>query len=190
MNDLRKRWDARWCDKSLNADWQADSWLKRIFPLLVRGQVLDVACGAGRNAIYLAEQHFDVTAVDLSPQALEMLAHEAADRGLVIKTLLTDLESEPLLPEGPFDLVIDFFYLYRPLLPELIRALRPGGLMVIRTFSSTGEFAEGDLNQSFVLQPGELLDIFRGWEILLHEDGLEPSSKGGSLAGIVARKNL
>lgn len=190
MDDLRKRWDTRWREKSLNADWQADAWLKRVLPLLVRGHVLDVACGAGRNAIYLAEQSFDVTAVDLSPQALAMLTDEAADRGLVIRTLLADLESDPLLPERSFDLVIDFFYLYRPLLPKLIRALRAGGLMVIRTFSSAGGFAESDLDQSFVLQPGELLDLFRGWEILLHEEGLDTSSKGGSLAGIVARKSL
>ena len=190
MNDLRTRWDDRWREKEPDLDWQADSWLQRVLPLLERGHVLDVACGSGRNAIYLAEQHFEVTAVDLSPQALEILAHEAADRGLAIKTLLVDLESEPHLPVGPFDLIIDFFYLYRPLLPKLIRILRPGGLMVIRTFSSAGEFAEGNLNQNFVLQPGELLDIFSGWEILLHEEGLEPSSKGGGLAGIVVRKNL
>jgi len=84
--------------------------------------------------------------------------------------------------------VIDFFYLYRPLLPKLVKVLRPGGLMVIRTFSSAGEFAAGNLNPGFVLRPGELRDLFSGWEVLLHEEGLEQSSKGGSLAGIVTRK--
>jgi SAM-dependent methyltransferase len=127
MNDLRKRWDARWREKAQNAESQADPWLKRVFPLLDRGRVLDVACGSGRNTLYLAEQHFDVTAVDLSPQALELLAQEAVDRALVVKSLLVDLESTPLLPEGPFDLIIDFFYLHRPLIPKLADRLRPGG---------------------------------------------------------------
>lgn len=190
LNDLGKRWDARWREKAQNADWQADPWLKRVLPLLDRGQVLDVACGSGRNTLYLAEQHFDVTAVDLSPQALELLTQEAVDRALVVKTLLVDLESAPLLPKGPFDLIIDFFYLHRPLILMLADLLRPGGLLVFRTFSRAGEFSESGLDPRFVLAPGELLQLFSGWEVLLHEEGLEPSSKGGSLAGIVARKPL
>jgi len=188
MNDLRKRWDARWREKSPLADWQVDPWLKRVLPLLDQGRVLDVACGAGRNALFLAEQHFDVTAVDLSSEALEQLAREAARRGLAVRTSQVDLESSPRLPEGPFDLIVDFFYLHRPLLATLIGLLRPGGLLVLRTFSRAGGFPDADLDPCFVLDPGELLMIFAGWEMLLHEEGLEPSSKGGSLAGIVARK--
>jgi tellurite methyltransferase len=188
INDLRKRWDARWREKARQVDWQADPWLKRIMPLLDKGRVLDVACGVGRNALFLAEQHFDVTAVDLSPEALGQLTDEAARRGLAVRTSVIDLESAPILPEGPFDLVIDFFYLHRPLIPSLIDLLRPGGLLVLRTFSRAGEFPEAELDPRFALDPGELLVIFSGWEVLLHEEGLEPSSKGGGLAGIVARK--
>jgi len=188
MNDLEKRWDARWRKKAPQANWQADPWLKRVLPLLEKGRVLDVACGTGRNALFLAEHHFAVTAVDLSVEALDQLTTEATRRGLAVKTLQVDLESEPLLPEGPFDLIIDFFYLHRPLLATLVDLLRPGGLLVLRTFSRAGEFPAADLDPRFVLQPGELLAIFSGWEVLLHEEGLESSSKGGSLAGIVARK--
>jgi len=60
--------------------------------------------------------------------------------------------------------------------------------MVVRTFSRAGSFPGGLANSDFVLNPGELLELFSGWEILLHEEGLEPSKKGGSLAGIVARR--
>jgi hypothetical protein len=71
----------------------------------------------------------------------------------------------------------------------LRESLRPGGIAVIRTFSSAGPFPGGPENKDIVLRPGELLEIFSGWEILLHEEGLEPSEKkGGSLAGIVARR--
>ncbi|MBW2688610.1 MAG: hypothetical protein JRC99_01615, partial [Deltaproteobacteria bacterium] len=59
---------------------------------------------------------------------------------------------------------------------------------VLRTFSCAGSFVGGPDNPDFVLRPGELLEIFSGWDVLFHEEGLEPSSKGGSVAGIVARR--
>jgi len=188
QDELRKRWDTRWREKASQVDWQADPWLKRVLPLLDKGRVLDVACGIGRNALFLAGHHFDVTAVDLSSAALDQLTAEAARRGLAVQTSQVDLESEPLLPEGPYDLILDFFYLHRQLLATLIDLLRPGGLLVLRTFSRAGRFPASGLDPRFVLEPGELLVIFAGWEVLLHEEGLEPSSKGGGLAGIVARK--
>jgi SAM-dependent methyltransferase len=189
MNELRDKWNARWRDKAATAEWHGDPWLQRIMPLLSPGRALDVACGSGRNAVYLAERGFAVTAVDLSQEALRLLNWEAGRRGLAIETRLIDLEqAAPLLPAGPYDLVIDFFYLHRPLLPRLAELLEPGGILVLRTFSCAGSFPGGPDNPDFVLNPGELLDLFQNWDILFHEEGLEPSHKGGSLAGIVARR--
>jgi SAM-dependent methyltransferase len=147
-----------------------------------------VACGSGRNALFLAANGFAVTAIDLSQEGLALLEREAARRGLAIATRQVDLENNPLLPPGPFDLIIDFFYLHRPLLPRLCERLRPGGLLLLRTFSCAGTFPGGPDNPAFVLDPGELLALFAGSEILVHEEGVEPSHKGGSLAGIVARR--
>jgi SAM-dependent methyltransferase len=189
MNDQQDNWNERWRAKAADADWQADPWLQRVFPLLSPGRALDVACGNGRNAIFLAERGFRVTAVDLSQEALSQLDHEACVRGLAVATRLLDLEAGPLPPLGPFDLVLEFFYLHRPLLPSLGALLGPGGLMVLRTFSRAGPFPGGPDNPDIVLNPGELLEIFQGWEVLFHEEGLEPSKKGGSLAGIVARRS-
>jgi SAM-dependent methyltransferase len=187
-DDQKQDWNARWRAKAADADWQADPWLQRVMPLLRPGRTLDVACGSGRNAIFLAERGFAVTAIDLAPEALMLLDQEASRRGLAIDTRLVDLEANPLLPAGPFDLVIDFFYLHRPLLPLLRELVQPGGLMVLRTFSCAGPFPGGSGNPDFVLNPGELLELFQSWDILCHEEGLEPSHKGGSLAGIVARR--
>jgi len=188
IDDQQYDWDARWRAKAADADWQADPWLQRVLPLLQQGRALDVACGNGRNALFLAERGFTVTAVDFSAEALALAHREAAARGLTIETRRVDLEADPLLPAGPFDLVLDFFYLHRPLLPSLMALLRPGGCMVLRTFSRAGPFPGGLANPAFVLNPGELPELFRGWDILIHEEGLEPSKKGGSLAGIVARR--
>jgi SAM-dependent methyltransferase len=189
MSDIRTKWDNRWQEKA-GQPCEPDGWLLKIKDLLPAGKALDVACGQGRNALYLAEQGMSVTAVDLSGEALEQLRGEAAERKLDIRTLRLDLEADPRLPDGDFDLVTVFFYLHRPLLPLLRNAVRPGGVAVLRTFSSAGPFPGGPGNPDFVLRPGELLEEFADWEILLHEEGIEPSRKGGSVAGIVARRPL
>jgi SAM-dependent methyltransferase len=188
MDGPENKWNARWREKATTANWQADPWLRLVLPLLPRGNVLDIACGMGRNAIFLAEQGYAVTAVDMSEVALSLLDEEAQHRGLAIKTLQLDLESALQLPVGPFDLLLNFFYLHRPLLPQERARVRPGGVVVMRTFSSAGVDRFGPARPEISLRPGELPEIFSGWEVLLHEEGLEPSAKGGSLAGIVARR--
>jgi len=182
-----RKWDQRWKER-VAQPLEPDSWLQRIEPLLPRGKVLDIACGRGRNALYLAQRGFSVTAVDLSEEALDQLRKEAVNRGLAIQTRLQDLESAVDLPDGPFDTVLCFFYLQRSLLPALRAAVRPGGVAVVRTFSRAGDFPGEIRVPEFALDAGELLWFFDGWDILLHEEGLEPSNKGGGLAGIVARK--
>lgn len=186
-NDAPVDWDARWRDK--NGDPATpDPWLVRILPLLPVGKTLDVACGRGRNSLFLAERGHRVTAVDYSEEGLAQLSDIARERGLTIDTRCLDLEAAPALPRAAYDLIIDFFYLHRPLFPTLKASLRPGGVLVVRTFSSAGDFPGRPRHPEFVLAPGELPKIFKGWDVLLHEEGLEPSSKGGSLAGIVARR--
>jgi SAM-dependent methyltransferase len=137
--------------------------------------------------LFLAERGLSVTALDSSAAALDQLHDKATRRALAIEIRQVDLEVSPQLPTACFDVVLLFFYLQRSLLPHLRKAVRPGGFAVLRTFSSAGPFPGGPANPDFVLRPGELLEIFAGWEILRYEEGLEPSSKGGSLAGIVAR---
>ena len=188
MNDTQSKWNNRWREKIATTKGQVDPWLQKILPMLPKGHVLDVACGAGCNALFLAEQQFKVMAIDISDVALAQLHQEAISRDLSIETCQIDLEASPVLPNGPFDLVLDLFYLHRPLLPLLRKAVRPAGVAVLRTFSCAGSFVGGPDNPDFVLRPGELLEIFAGWDVLFHEEGLEPSSKGGSVAGIVARR--
>ncbi len=191
MNDSQSKWNARWREKAVTGKWQPDPWLERIRSLLPQGTALDVACGMGRNSIYLAEQGLAVTSVDISPVALDLLNQEALRRNLQIETLQLDLEGdqeEPVLPVGPYDLLLNFFYLHRPLLSQELTRVRPGGVAAVRTFSRAGSDQFGPIRQEISLREGELLEIFAGWEVLLHEEGLEPSVKGGSLVGIVARR--
>lgn len=182
-NDWNKVWQERGQRPLL-----FDPWLKQVLPLLPSGQLLDIACGRGRNALPMAELGYAVTALDASSQGLNQLTDEASRRNLAIATVQQDLEQLPRLPSAFFDVVLQFFYLQRSLFDAVQAAVLPGGVVVARTFSRAGDFAGGPGNPDYVLEVGELLTLFKGWEILLHEEGLDEAERGGGLAGIVARK--
>lgn len=188
MDDLQRKWNDRWREKA-GEPLTADPWLLETGDLMpMTGCALDLACGRGRNALALARRGLTVTALDLSAEALAQLASTAAGEGLQIHCIRCDLENLPPQLTQEYDLLLCFFFLHRPLFPWLQAAVRPGGLAILRTFSSAGNFPPVELEPRFVLHPGELQERFSGWEILRHEEGMEPSRKGGSLAGIVARK--
>ncbi|MCD4689567.1 MAG: methyltransferase domain-containing protein [Desulfuromonadaceae bacterium] len=180
-------WDKVWQERG-EKPLLFDPWLKRVLPLLPLGTVLDIACGRGRNALPMAELGYAVTALDASSQGLKQLNDEAHRRGLAITTMPQDLEQTPQLPREAFDVVLQFFYLQRSLFDAVRQAVRPGGVVVARTFSRAGNFTGGPGNPDYVLEVGEFLTLFKGWEILLHEEGLDEAERGGGLAGIVARK--
>lgn len=188
----RKKWDQRWQEKAASAAGSPDDWLLRVLPYLPgSGTALDLACGMGRNALCLAKKGYQVSAVDFSPVALDSLAVVTARENLPIAAMCADLEAVdfPFTPHS-FDLALQFYYLYRPLIPRLQDSVRPGGYVVIRTFSQAGVERFGPVNEDISLLPGELLKFFSGWELLLYEEGLEPSRKGGSLVGLLARKQI
>ncbi|MBD1400354.1 methyltransferase domain-containing protein [Pelovirga terrestris] len=193
MNDSRysrEKWDQRWQEKAALPAGQPDDWLLRVLPHLPDlGEALDLACGMGRNALVLARAGYQVTAVDFSPVALDLLSGVAAQEGLPVAVECADLETgDYRVAPASYDLGLQFYYLHRPLLPLLQDAVRPGGYMVVRTFSQAGEERFGPVNREISFAPGELLNLFSNWEILLYEEGLEPSRKGGSLVGLFARK--
>jgi len=186
----REKWDQRWQEKAASSAERPDEWLLRVLPHLPdNGVALDLACGMGRNTLGLAQAGYQVTAVDFSRVALDVLSVAAAQEGLPVEAVCADIEAPDYqFPEGPYDLALQFYYLHRPLLPLLQNAVRQGGYVVIRTFSQSATDRFGPVNQEISFAPGELLKLFSGWEVLLYEEGLEPSRKGGSLAGLFARK--
>ncbi|MBW6508679.1 MAG: methyltransferase domain-containing protein [Desulfuromonadales bacterium] len=188
----REKWDQRWQEKSASAIGQPDDWLLRVLPYLPEtGVALDLACGMGRNALGLAQAGYQVTAVDFSRVAIGVLRRAAARENLPVDAICADIEAADWrFPPRPYDLALQFYYLHRPLLPLLQNTVGPGGYVVIRTFSQAGEERFGSVNREISLMPGELLKWFSSWEVLLYEEGLEPSRKGGSLVGLLARKQL
>jgi SAM-dependent methyltransferase len=135
---------------------------------LQSGRALDLACGAGRNALWLAQQGWSVTAIDGAEEAIRLLREHDAG----IDTRVLDLETGAPLPfeDESFDLVVILYFLYRPLFAEAQRVVRPGGIVVTAVRTSG----------SFCLSLEELRGEFPGWEVL--------HASAGDTAELVVRR--
>jgi SAM-dependent methyltransferase len=154
--------------------------------LPAKGESLDLACGSGRNALWLAEQGFRTMAVDRNADAIRSLAEEASRRGLSIRTEAADLEiGQPFLQPGSFDLIVVVHYLHRPLFPSIVGALRRGGVLVYETFTRAQAARGKPTNPAFLLEPGELISLVRSLNILAAREG---DFDGRMVASIVAVK--
>jgi tellurite methyltransferase len=152
------------------------------------GRALDVACGKGRNALFLAERGFDVVAIDISPVALAESRRRAAERSLAISWEQADLEQIPLA-ENSFDLVIDFNYLQRSLIPRLKAALKSGGHVIFETYLIDQQAIGHPKNPEYLLLHNELLSHFRDFRVLLYREGKVADTPETSFrAGILAQK--
>jgi SAM-dependent methyltransferase len=184
------------------ADWNeryslGEHIIKEPLPLLVRvaselepGRALDLACGAGRHAIFLAERGWRVTAVDASIVGIELAEAEASKRGVEVDWRVADLESgEFEIEKEAYDLVAVFYYLQRDLFPSIRAGVRAGGTVVaaIHTVDQSPDMRPQ--NPAFLLRPGELRAEFNGWEILHYYEGA-PTEDGHqrNTAEIVAGK--
>jgi SAM-dependent methyltransferase len=139
------------------------------------GEALDLACGAGREAIALAAGGWRVTGVDHLPEIAtrgpEFAVRYLPDRAPSINWVVRDLEKESI-PSGSWDLVTMFFYLDRPILQAAAAALRPGGSLLVETFMPAHRRLFGKpRNESLTLQPGELLELLPSLEVLRYDEG-------------------
>jgi SAM-dependent methyltransferase len=143
-------------------------WVARWAPVIARqGEVLDLACGAGRHVRFLAARGLRVCAVDRDPNALEAL------RALTgVTVLLADLEGAPWpLRNRKFDGVVVTNYLHRPLMSCILDALAPAGVLIYETFATGNERFGKPSNPDFLLRPGELLEVVRNrLQVIAYED--------------------
>jgi 2-polyprenyl-3-methyl-5-hydroxy-6-metoxy-1,4-benzoquinol methylase len=156
--------------------------------LPVSGEALDLACGSGRHALWLAARALSVTAIDADPDALETLALEAASRGLPVTVRLQDLEADAAsLGTAAFDVIVGVHYLHRPLFPAIREALRPGGLLIYETFTQAQAALGKPTNPAFLLEPGELRRLVDPLEIVDQREGF---FENRHVASMVARKTV
>jgi SAM-dependent methyltransferase len=151
---------------------QPSVWVSRFAGLIPVGEVLDLACGAGRHSRLLAAQGHSVLAVDRSEEMLTLAAGDG------IQTMRIDLETGDPAQSWSFDDnrfagIVVTNYLHRPLWPFLIRSLAENGVLIYETFASGNEQFGKPSNPDFLLARGELLEVAREYGLLVvaYEDG-------------------
>jgi len=144
------------------------AWVARFAPLIrPEGHVLDVACGHGRHACFLADRGHHVLGVDRDASALDALG---STRG--VETLVADLEGGPWPLGGRrFDAVVVTNYLHRPLFPRLLEALAGDGVLIYETFAEGNARFGKPSRPDFLLQPDELLRAFGELVAVAFEQG-------------------
>lgn len=192
LADLEK-WDARYREGDYASRRHPTALLERFIDELPRGAALDLACGAGRNSLFLAKAGFEVDAVDISAAGLERLCADAEADDLAIRTLKADLEdgipaSLPL--KDRYELIVMVRYVNPPLLASLIERLADGGIFLSEQHLATDLDVVGPRNTAYRLAPNALLDAARGLRVHFHREGVvtDPDGRRAALAQIVASR--
>jgi tellurite methyltransferase len=179
------RWDARYRSGETGGSDPSDL-VMRAAAIAGQGDALDIACGTGRNAIWLASQGWRVAAVDGSAEAIRILLQRAAGGNATVDARVVDLERELLpFPPASFDMICNVFYLQRSLFPVIRQLLRPAGLFVAAIHMIDDSPGARPMNPDFLLQPGELESAFGDWEIIESSHG---RSHERATVKLIARK--
>jgi tellurite methyltransferase len=180
-------WDAKHRLATEVAPSEPASIVRELLLFLPTGPALDIACGTGRHALLLAGRGQHVTAVDFSSVALDTLEVRARSADAPVRRgeslhkagrpqkggvelIHADLQ-RITLPERCYDLILCIQYLQRDLFPQMARALRPNGVLLMETFTQAQlEFAGGPRNPAYLLEPGELREAFPELRVLFYRE--------------------
>jgi tellurite methyltransferase len=165
-------------------------FLKRYIHLLPKGKALDLATGEGRNAVFLAQNGFEVDAVDLSEKGLEKARKLAREKGVKVTALLVDLNHYQI-EKDRYDLIANFYFLKRRLIPKVRKGLKQGGRVIFETYLLEHRtLATGGPKQAkYFLKPNELLRLFKNFRILFYREGIfREGGKRKAVASLIAQK--
>lgn len=161
--------------------------LVQLLPLLPKGRTLDIACGEGRNAIFLTRNGYEVDAIDISGVALERGAEAGRQEGLEINFIQADLEVYQM-PTDTYDLIINFNYLQRSLVPSIKRGLKKGGVVLFETYTLEQQAIGHPKNPEFLLKPNELLKLFSDLHIFFYREGVFEEDGKKAIASLAGRR--
>ena len=166
-------WDERYQSSGHNLA-SPRAFLVEVIPQLPRqGWGLDVAMGEGHNANLLAEHGLQVLGVDFSLVALR----KAKSKYPNVQTALVNLPQIHLQP-GSLDVILNFWFLDREMFPLYQQYLKPGGYLVLETMRYDPDRDQSHLRFEYLVQPGELLQFFSGWEFFVYDENVLANAKG------------
>ena len=184
----RDKWNQRYAEDSYHKNNPVvllEDWL----PKLPVGKALDVACGAGRNALLLAQAGFQVDAIDISPEGLHQARQQAENQGLNINWIEHDLD-QAFRFNTDYDLIIVMWYVNLALVTRLCDCLAAGGYLLCEEHLITDQDVIGPGNSNYRVMPGALREAVPGMDVLLYAETVEESSAGERVASarVVAKK--
>lgn len=178
--------------------------VRRVLDYIKSGKVIEFGAGEGRNSLFLAANGFRVTAVDISPVAIEKIKERAKQESTVLETKVADITKLRL--QGLYDLAVCTFTLHHLKRGQALRLLtkiknhtKSGGFNVITAFTKIGDFYKKDQGTGkFYLDRGELKDSYKDWEILAYFEkkgtafAKHPNGRHmvNIFAGVIAKKVL
>ncbi len=160
--------------------FQPAPFLQATADMIPKGKILDVAAGEGRHTLYMASQGYDAVGLDRDENALATLTRTATDHRLSnLSTWNVDLEKNPEAPPSlgnqEYDGVLVFFYLFRPLFPSILQALKPGGILIYETFLIDNHVRfQHPRRKEFCLEHNELLHLTKPLRVLHYQEGPRP----------------
>ncbi|MCX5906259.1 MAG: class I SAM-dependent methyltransferase [Deltaproteobacteria bacterium] len=190
MGSDQIRWDKEFAGQEFTLGKKPNSFLKKHIHLLPRGKALDLAAGEGKNAAFLAKRGFHVEAVDISKAGLKKARRLAGKNGVKIQTHCVDLNSYRIEP-GKYDLIVDFYFLNRRLIPRIKKGLKIGGRVVFETYTTAQSRlgAGGPHTLRYQLKSNELLKLFDGMRILFYREGIfREDGRLKAVASLIAEK--
>ncbi len=152
----QEKWDSKYA-KQLGR-LEPSELVENYYSSAPQGEALDIACGTGRNSMFLGNHGFSVDAVDISTIATDHLAKNNSK----INVLCHDLDTWKF-PRNKYELIVNIHFLERRLFPMIIDGLKPGGLLIFESFMSENK-------DRFCLKPNELLDAFSSCRIVYYEE--------------------
>jgi len=182
---VRSSWDNRYRERSAPTDPAAFVTVELAPLLRSPGRALDLAGGAGRHGVWLAERGWDTTMIDTSEVAVALAAERAEEAGVGLTLIHSDLTAEAL-PEGPWNLVLIVHYLQRDLFPTAIDLLANEGLIAFSVATERNLERRERPPLPYLLEEGEAPSLVDGLQILHYAEGW--SIEGRHEARVVARK--
>ncbi len=162
----REKWESRYRAGDFEPNREPVPFLAAEARKLKPGRALCLAAGAGRNAVYLAELGFAVTAVDIAPTGLAWCRRLAAERGVEVETIAADVLAFDAGVER-WDLVSNLYFHEPAIFPGVRSALRSGGHFLFQTYArAQAGFGWGPRNPDHLADPRELRLAFAGWDVL------------------------
>ena len=188
--DPRKTWEKRYTAPDYQPNMEPVPFLVKMIQGLPPGQAICLAAGTGRNAIFLAQNGYQVTAIDISQAALHWCDQISAKLGVEVNTLEADLLAFDLGNEV-WDLATNLYFYEPSIFQGLKKAIRPGGHILFQTYSKAQKkFERGPRNDAFLVDPQDLEGKFKDWEMIYFEEKecTDEQNKEESVIQMLARK--